>query len=496
MFTDLSPAVVAPGITLAAALLLLVLGQTRVYTKWRGYLVTAFALIGALSSINLDFATTAPVYGQLFDGMLIYDTFAAIFMTLFLSGGILTLAVARPFIFKNDYFTSESFLLILLAIFGMMMLSLSNELLSALISLEIASMSVYILVGLNRHNEKATEAFFKYLVIGSFMASFYLLGMMLIYAQTGTTHIDAIGAFVASHDVKELTLVITGGMLIMAFILFKIAALPFGVWVLDVYEGASMPITAFMAGVFKIAVFSLALRLFLTSFVSLETYYDPLIVMVTVMTLLGGSFIAVAQKSVKRMLAASSIVHSGYLLIAMVATGESHAVAAPSIIFYLVAYFISSIGAFGVLSLFSGGVDRTITYDDLKGRAKDYPLASLTLSIFMLSLAGFPSTIGFLGKFYIFTGAIDAGLIWLTIIGVLMAFVSIYYYFRVILTLYFFNPSHPNTTGYYPISIALLLFSALAVLWGGIGSGLFSNFLPGADIITELSRLSIESLSK
>lgn len=500
MFTDLLPAVdaavTAPAILLAAALIMLLIGQTRLYTRTLGYVLTTFALLGALATMQVGATATHPVYGELFNGMLVYDAFAAIFVFMFLAGGVLTLAVSRAFIFKNTFFTSESFVMFLFALFGMIVLSMSNELLTALIALEIASMSVYILVGLNRTREYAAEAFFKYLVIGSFMASFYLLGLLLIYVQTGTTQIDGIALFVQSHPLKEQALVIFGGMLLIAFILFKIAALPFGVWVLDVYEGASMPITAFMAGVFKIAVFSLALRLLLIDFTPFKGYYDTILLMIAIFTLLGGSLFAVAQSSVKRMLAASSIVHSGYLLIALIAANESDSVAAPAILFYLVAYFISSIGAFGVLGIFSGGVDKTITYEDLKGRARDYPLSSVVLSIFMLSLAGFPSTIGFLGKFYIFTGAIASGLTWLAVLGVLMAFVSIYYYFRVILMLYFFSPGDPDAaaTEQYPVSIPLLLFAALAVLWGGIGSGLFSNFLPGADVITELSRIGIESV--
>jgi NADH-quinone oxidoreductase subunit N len=375
----------------------------------------------------------------------------------------------------------------------MVMLSMANELLTAFISLEIASMSVYVLVGLNRHSLKASEAFFKYLLLGSFAASFYLLGMMLIYAQAKSTNLDIIAEYILNTELKSQLLIVAGSMLIMITVMFKIASVPFGAWVLDVYEGASLPITSYMAGVFKIAVFAFALRIFLLDYITFEIFYDPLILGGAVITMLVGSLLAVIQTSVKKMLAASSVVHSGYLLIAFASTGDATSSSASAIIFYLFAYFISAIGAFGVLSYISKGAEELITFDDLDGLGKNRPVIAAALSVFMLSLAGFPSTIGFIGKFYIFTSAIEAGYTFFAVIGAISAFVSIYYYFKVIVHVYFKSSDKPAESYGYKISLAFIVFCALIVLWGGVGTSLLLD-LPGINALNELSKYAVQSL--
>ena len=496
MSTDLSVALLVPGLILAAALLIMLLGQTPFYSKRRAHWLSIGVVIASLFLLERDVFSTHSemLYGELFNGMLIYDTFATLFMTLFLIGTLMTLTIGKAFIDRAPYFRAESFVLLLLALFGMLMLSLAHELFSALVALEIASMSVYILVGLNRTDARAAEAFFKYLVLGAFMGSFYLLGMALIYAQTGSTHLGEISAYVLQHGIGELYLVIAEGMLIMATVLFKIAAVPFGIWALDVYEGASLPVTAFMAGTFKIAVFAIALRIYLVDYLTLQEYFEPFLLFAAVITLVAGSLSAVVQRSVKRMLAASSIVHSGYLLIGLSSVGMLGSSAASSILLYLVAYMLSAVGAFGILSYIERGATRPLHYEDLKGLASHHPLVAASLSVFMLSLAGFPSTIGFLGKFYIFTGAIEAGHTPLALLGALAAFVSIYYYFKVIAMLYFHPRTEPKRVYGYPLSFAVIVLSAVAVLWGGIGTGLIT-LMPGADTITQIARESVRSLS-
>ncbi len=496
MSAEFSNALLVPLLILGTAVLILMLGQTRLYTKRRAHYLSLGVVAASLLLLQGDLFDThsLPVARELFNGMLLYDTFAALFMVLFLLGTLMTLTVGRAFIDRAPYFNAESFVLLLLALFGMLVLAMAHELFTALIALEIASMSVYILVGLNRYHERAAEAFFKYLLLGSMMASVYLLGMALIYAQTGSTHLGDIAAYIAIHTIDGLYLVLAGGMLIMATILFKIAAVPFGIWVLDVYEGASLPVTAFMAGTFKIAVFAIALRLYIVDYLPLEEFYTPLLVVAAVVTLVAGSLSAVSQQGVRRMLAASSIVHGGYLLIGLASTGTIGSSAASAILFYLVAYMLSAVGAFGILSYIGRGSDTSLTYDDLKGLAAHHPLVAASLGIFMLSLAGFPSTIGFLGKFYIFTAAIEAGHIALALLGALAAFVSIYYYFKVIVMLYF-HPAEVARRSYgYPLSFLAILLSAVAVVWGGIGTGLIS-LMPGADIITQIARHGVESLT-
>jgi len=488
-------ALVVPALLLFSAIFILLFGLSSYYTKNRGYYITLATLMITffISADSVNELHSIEILPKYFNSMIVYDTFSATFISLFLLGGFLTLAIAKSFIDKTNFFTHEAFVLFLFSIFGMVMLTMSNELLTAFISLEIASMSVYILVGLNRDSLKASEAFFKYLLLGSFAASFYLLGMMLIYAQAKSTNLDVIAEYILTTDIHSQFLIIAGGMLIMITIMFKIAAVPFGAWVLDVYEGASLPITAYMAGVFKIAVFAFALRMFLHDYISFELIYDPLIIFGAIVTMVIGSLLAVIQSSIKKMLAASSVVHSGYILIAFASMGGATSNAASAIIFYLFAYFISAIGAFGVLSYISKGGEKLINYDDLNGLAKDRPIIAASLTIFLLSLAGFPSTIGFIAKFYIFTSAIEAGFTTLAFFGALSASISIYYYFKVIMHMYFKESSHVEIHYGYKVSLAFIIISAIIVLWGGIGTSLLLD-IPGINALNDLSKFSIESL--
>ncbi len=488
-------ALLIPALLLASAIFILLFGLSSYYTKNRGYFITLATLFITffISASKINTLYSIKVLPEYFNSMIVYDTFSATFITLFLLGGFLTLAIAKSFIDKTNFFTHEAFVLFLFSLFGMVVLTMANELLTAFISLEIASMSVYILVGINRNSLKASEAFFKYLLLGSFAASFYLLGMMLIYAQAKSTHLDVIAEYILTTDFDAQLLIIAGGMLIMLTIMFKIAAVPFGAWVLDVYEGASLPITAYMAGVFKIAVFAFALRIYLHDYSWFEVIYDPLLIFGAMVTIVVGSLLAVIQSSVKKMLAASSVVHSGYLLIAFASIEANNQDAASAIMFYLFAYFISAIGAFGVLSYISKGSDKLISFDDLDGLGQDRPIIAASLSLFLLSLAGFPSTIGFIGKFYIFTAAIESGYTFLALFGAVSAFISIYYYFKVIVHMYFKESAHLDIHYGYKVSLAFIIISAIIVLWGGIGTSLLLN-IPGINALNDLSKYSIESL--
>lgn len=485
-----------PALLLFSALFILLFGFSAYYTKSRGYFITLGTLFIAflISANGVSQTFSLPILPHIFNSMVVYDTFSATFISLFLLGGFLTLAIAKSFVDNTNFFTHESFVLLLFSLFGMVVLSMANELLTAFIALEIASMSVYILVGLNRNSLKASEAFFKYLLLGSFAASFYLLGMVLIYASVKSTNLPVIAQYIANTNLNAQLLVIAGSMLIMVTIMFKIAAVPFGAWVLDVYEGASFPITAYMAGVFKIAIFAFILRIFLQNFIAFETMYDPLIIGGAMVTLIAGSLLAVTQNSVKKMLAASSVVHSGYLLIAFVSIGEATFSATSAIIFYLFAYFLSGIGAFGVLSYISKGSDKQINYDDLNGLAKSRPVMAASFTIFILSLAGFPSTIGFIAKFYIFTSAIEAGYTILAFFGALAAFISIYYYFKVIAHLYFKESVDVEAGGGNKFSLVFIVATAIVVFWGGVGTSLLYD-LPGINALNDLSKYAIDSLS-
>jgi len=491
-FTSLLPIIIVGS----GAIFLMLLSAFSKLTIKELARITQTIILAALAIILMtlfDDSFSYSVYPEIFHNMLTNDSFALLFNFIFLLGALLSIYIGNVYIEKNKFFTGETFALILFSLFGMMLLSMATEMITAFISLEIASLSIYVLVGLNRKSHKSSEAVFKYLLLGSFGGSFFLMGAAFIYAQTGTTQLGEIANFISANIEQDMTLIIIGGTLVMITLVFKISAVPFQAWTIDVYDGASLPVTAYMASTFKIAIFAIALRLFLVDFNLIQDIWDQLLVFLTVITLMVGSLLAIIQNNIKRMLAASSMVHSGYLLIALASTGISGTSAAPSIIFYLIAYFFSAIGAFGLLSYVSWDTRRRATYEDFKGFAHIHPRLALMMTIFMLSFAGFPSTIGFLGKFYIFTGAIEAGYTFLAIIGVLSAFISIYYYFRLIIVMYFYPSKHEALVLTSKITPTVLALIALIILWGGIGTGLIS-FLPGANGFIEFAQNSIASL--
>ena len=412
---------------------------------------------------------------------------------MFTVGAILTLLINNDYFKSRHYFSGEYFALILFSVFGMMMLSHAHELVTAFIALEIASLSIYALVGYHKDNRVSSEAMMKYMILGSMTGAFFMLGTALIYGAVGSTHLSEIALYVSSKEMSELTLLIVGASFISITIMFKIGAVPFHSWVVDVYHGAPYPITMFMASTFKIAIFAIALRLYIVNFSQINVFWAEMLQAITILTLLGGSWLAISQTLVKRMLAGSSIVHSGYLLIGISSLGLGSEVAGSAVMFYLIAYFISSVGAFGILSFIASQSKTQMSYEDFKGFASRRPYMAITMSIFMLSLAGFPSTIGFLGKFYIFTSAIESGQILLAGLGILTAFISVYYYFKLIAMMYFYESNQEKKKLPIDISTILIFAMALIVIWGGIGTSLIP-FIPGADGFIEIAKEAINSL--
>jgi len=483
-------AVVAIG-----AFVLMLLSRSKVMDLNRLNLVAVFFL-GVSFLIELPQFGRAEVaysFSHIFGNIYIIDDFSTIFDLMFTLGAIMTLLINTDYFKSRNYFNGEYFALILFSVFGMMMLVHSNELVTAFISLEIASLSMYALVGYHKKNFISSEAMMKYLVLGSIMGSFFLLGIAFIYGATGSTSLGEISAYILSHSSEDLTLIFVGGTFIMITIFFKIGVVPFHFWVIDVYHGAPYPVTMFMASTFKIALFAIALRIYLIEFVSISDLWTPMLEVLTVITLIGGSFLAISQSTVKRMLAGSSIVHTGYMLIAITSIGRGSEMAAPAIMFYLIAYFLSAVGAFGILSFIASQSKRQMTYEDFKGFSERRPYMALMMSIFMLSLSGFPSTIGFLGKFYIFTAAIESGEIFLAGLGILTAFISVYYYFRLIAVMYFYPTNQPQKRLPINLSSGLIALMAIIIIWGGIGTGLIP-FVPGADGFIDIAKGAIDSL--
>ncbi|MFY4809012.1 NADH-quinone oxidoreductase subunit N [Aliarcobacter butzleri] len=459
------------------------------------------ALLFALCNVNNSFSVQP--YESFLNNVLTFDSFSNFFNILLIAGTLLTLLIGEHYFQHRSYFKGEFFSILLFALFGMMVLAQANELITAFIALEIASFSIYIMVGYNSDDSKRVEAIFKYLVLGSFIGAFYLLGMVLVYGATTSTNLADVSTFIATANQQDMILVYIGLTLILFTFLFKIAAFPFQSWLLDVYRGAPMIITAYMASTFKIAIFSFFLRVILDYISPIIDFWDTILSVVIILTLVFGTWLAVTQQIVKRMLAASSIVHTGYLLLAFIALGykDGHLInidSAYAVMFYLIAYLLSALGAFGLASHIISETNVKVTFDDFKGLAKQRPFLAAMMTIFLLSLAGIPSTIGFIGKIYVFTEAIASGYTLLTVIAILATIVSVYYYFRLIAVMYFYPaPDNCETEEFDDkrVSTYAIMFVAILTILGGIGSAIVF-FIPAMNIDTliNFSQVAVQSL--
>ena len=485
---------------LLAALGIMFMSMYEEKFSTKTYIATSsVVLIGALILTFIPFGDSFSLkpYHSIFNNVLIFDTFSNFFNVLLILGTLLTLLIGEHYFRHRNFFKGEFFSILLFALFGMMLLANANELVTAYIALEIASFAVYIMVGYNSEDGKRVEAIFKYLVLGAFIGAFYLLGVVLVFGAAQTTNLTELATFIANNQNGDLTLMYIGLTLILFTFLFKIAAFPFQSWVLDVYRGAPLIITAFMASTFKIAIFSFFLRLVLQDIAPMLDFWDSIIYIIIILTLIFGTWLAITQQIIKRMLAASSIVHTGYILLAFIALGQNLD-AAYATIFYLIAYLLSALGSFGIISHIVSETKVRVTYDDFKGLAKERPYLAAMMTIFLFSLAGIPSTIGFIGKFNVFIEAINAGYSGLAILAILATFISVYYYFKLIAMMYFYptkNECLSNDFNDKRVATYAIAFLAILTVLGGIGSAVVF-FIPALNIDTlmNITQLSIQSL--
>ena len=459
------------------------------------------ALVFALLNANTLYSIQP--YDSFLNNVLTFDTFSNFFNILLILGTLLTILICEHYLQHRSYFKGEFFSILLFALFGMMVLAQANELITAFIALEIASFSVYIMVGYNSDDSKRVEAIFKYLVLGAFIGAFFLLGLVLVFGTVASTNLADIYSYIQTSNGSNLELLYVGLTLILFTFLFKIAAFPFQSWVLDIYRGAPMIITAYMASTFKIAIFSFFMRLILDYIAPIIDFWDTILQVVIILTLLFGTWLAITQDIVKRMLAASSIVHTGYLLLAFISLSYANnsilnIEAAYSIMFYLIAYLVSALGAFGLASHIISETNIKVTFDDFKGLAKQRPFLAAMMTIFMLSLAGIPGTIGFIGKVYVFTEALKAGYVALAIFAIFATIVSMYYYLRLIAVMYFYPPKDECISEDFNdsrVSTYAILFVAILTVVGGIGSAVVF-FIPvlNIDTLINFAQLAVKSL--
>jgi NADH-quinone oxidoreductase subunit N len=428
---------------------------------------------GLLGGIGLVGAIVASVFLWRHDltgfGVIVIDHYSLFFYITICAIGLLTILLSSGSAARDRLPAGEYHALMLFSIVGMMMMGSTRDLLIIFIALEIMSIGVYVMTGLKRTSEIGAEAAFKYFVLGAFSSAFFLYGIAFAYAVAGTTRLDELGVRVAASSIEPGIMVVLAMVLLLVGFAFKVSAVPFHMWTPDAYEGAPTLVTGFMSTAVKAAAFAAFLRVFLSALEPLQAHWAPVLSAIAALTMLVGTIVGVAQSNVKRMLAYSSIAHAGYLLIGIIAANTA---GKASILFYLVAYGVTNLGAFGVLAALSTPDRPHDDVRDFAGLWQERPGMATLLTVFLLSLGGFPPTVGFVAKWYIFNAAVQEGLMALAILGVLTSVISVFFYLRVVVMMYMVEqraPGHrplPSRLALAGMLIALALVFYLGVLPG------------------------------
>jgi NADH-quinone oxidoreductase subunit N len=449
---------------------------------WLGFVGTIAALLAVFVSAH----HTGPAYS----GVFLNDHFSIFVHVVVIAAAALAILGSIDYLEGENIQRGEYYALVLFATAGMGILAGANEMVTAFIGLEMSSISSYILAGFRRRAVKSNEASLKYFILGSFATAFFLYGVAMVYGATGTTRIDLVQNALL-EAVRPPALAILGLGLIFVGLGFKVVAAPFQIYAPDVYEGAPTPVTALLASGPKAATFALMLRIFYVSFGSASEYWFWAIAISAVLTMFIGNLAAIVQSNVKRMLAYSSIAHAGYIMVAFAASTD---LGIAAVLFYLAAYALMKVGAFLVIAHLGQAGEKHLDIKDYAGLGMRQPVLAACFSLFLFSLLGLPATGGFLGKFFAFQAALDAApgsahgkwLVWLVVIAAINSIIGSYYYLRVIIAMYFWEPS----TDYTPTPVAPALTFALVLAAAGT---LYLGILP-ARVLT-LAQLAARSLT-
>lgn len=470
--------VLAPTIVAATGIVLMLLDlfvhseRLRRWAPWLTLVGMALALVVAFGQWNSNGVAFIPDGGV---PMVLADNFATALNIILLLTGILTVLIAINYLVRMELDKPEFYILLLLSLSGMMLMGMGNDLILIFLALELLSIPLYILSGFAWPRPESEESAMKYFVLGAFSSSILVFGIALTYGATGSTALPEVLAAVSTSN----TLLLAGCALMIVGFGFKIASVPFHMWTPDVYEGAPTIVTAFMSVGAKVAGFAALLRILMGALPQLAGVWEPATAVVAALTLIVGNIVAIAQPNIKRMLGYSSIAHAGYILIAVAASSSSPD-GVSAAIFYLFAYLFTNLGAFGVALAVERQEGEGVMIDDYRGLAKRYPWMALAMAFFMLSLTGVPPAAGFAAKFYVFRAAIDAGLVWLAIIGVVTSVISAYYYLRVVFTMYMLEGDGQMILR--PMLVTAVVITAVATLLLGILPGYWFDLARDAAI--------------
>src|SRR5262245_45551967 len=365
------------------------------------------------------------------NGMLIVDRYALFFAGICVVSSLATILVSSGYLHRFNIHRGEYYALLLLSTAGMFVLVTAYDLMSVFLGIELMSLALYVMIGFRRRDFLANEAAMKYFLLGAFAIAFFLYGMSLMYGLCGTLNFKGIVLAAMDHEYYRQAPFLFAIALILVGFVFKVSAVPFHMWVPDVYQGAPSPVTGFMAGAVKAASFAAFLRLFYMSFFPARSDWVGIVVVLAVATMTLGNIVTLVQRNLKRMLAYSSIAHAGYILVGMAALSVENTHAASGIMFYVLVYAFMTMGAFAlVCALENRGDSLGLELEDIAGLGLRRPMIGFAMAVFMFAMAGIPPTAGFFGKYYIFNAAIERGLTWLAVVGVLNSALSLYYYLR------------------------------------------------------------------
>lgn len=451
------------------AILVLYLGLFKA-----GKALLPVSIIGLLSALGLTVYhwSKADNAAPIFSGMMLFDNFAVAFSSIAILSAILILLLSKDYFERYSIHVAEHYTIMLFSLAGIVMILSYHNLSMLFIGIEIMSVCMYILTGSKKKDFASNEAALKYFLMGAFSTGFLLFGITLLYGASGSFDLAEIKDYVASNPAGVSPIFYTGLLLMIVGFCFKTGAVPFHFWVPDVYEGAPTLITTYMSTIVKVAAFAAFLRLFHYCFAPLDNFWIPVLVVIASITLLIGNVTAVYQQHFKRMLAYSSVSHVGYMLFAFITLS---ATSNNALFIYAAAYTLASITAFAALMI----VQRQIgsdSFDSFNGIGKKNPFLALALTIAMLSLSGIPLTVGFIGKFMMFTGALEGYHTWLVGFAILNAMIGIAYYFRVIIAMYFKEAE--RITLILPVYFkVVLVICTIATVLLGVYPGFLSNLI-------------------
>lgn len=433
----------------------------RSKNKWLAYI----GIVGIILAAAGNFLLLGQNYSA-FGEMIRVDQLSIVLNYIFLITALFTLLLTINYSEFVEVEFVEFTPLVLLATTGMMLMASAGHLMIIFLGLETMSIALYVMAGFRRNNKFSLEAALKYFLLGAFATGFLLYGIALLYGVVGSSSLKATMEYFTKNSLSANSLSLLGlGLLTVGFG-FKVALVPFHMWTPDVYQGSPMPVTAYMAVGAKTAGFAAILRVFIQSANFISFQWVDILWVLAVLTMTVGNIIALVQDDIKRMLAYSSIAHAGYLLIGVVAAND---MTITSVVFYLVVYLLMNMGAFAIAGLVGSKEEKKTKITAFHGLGYSNPLIGLVMAICMFSLAGFPPTAGFIGKFYLFSSAMQSGYLWLVIIGVINSVISVYYYLRIVVAMYMHKPEEDAEQVQLMAGTRLvLLVSALGILILGI----------------------------